>query len=217
MRLPAGRQDLTKILMKNLPLILNVVLLVAVGVLYYLHFAPKKSASSDTTSSFDIGELKLAYINSDSVLSKYEYLKASAEILEAKSKKVEQDYINRAQSLQKEIEAYQRNVNNMTVGQVRAVEEDLGKKQQNLQLYEQSIRQELMNDQSKLNRELYDRITVFLQKYGKERGLHLVLKFDTTSDVLYGVDALDITQDVITGLNADYATETETAKEPVKE
>ena len=112
--------------MKNLPLILNVVLLVAVGVLYYLHFAPKKSASSDTTSSFDIGELKLAYINSDSVLSKYEYLKASAEILEAKSKKVEQDYINRAQSLQKEIEAYQRNVNNMTVGQVRAVEEDIG-------------------------------------------------------------------------------------------
>lgn len=202
--------------MKNLSLILNIVLLVAVGVLYYLHFATKTAASSNTASSFDIGELKLAYINSDSVLDKYEYLKASAEILEAKSKKVEQDYINRAQSLQKEIEAYQRNVNNMTVGQVRAVEEDLGKKQQNLQLYEQSIRQELMNDQSKLNRELYDRITVFLQKYGKERGLHLVLKFDTTSDVLYGIDALDITQDVITGLNADYATEKGTAQEPVK-
>lgn len=202
--------------MKNLSLVLNIVLLVAVGVLYYLHFSPSISTSSAPASSFDIGELKVAYINSDSVLEKYDYLKASAEILEAKSKKVEQDYINRAQSLQKEIEAYQRNVNNMTVGQVRAVEEDLGKKQQNLQIYEQSIRQELMNDQSKLNRELYDRITVFLQKYGKERGLHLVLKFDTTSDVLYGVDALDITQDVITGLNADYATEKGTAKEPVK-
>ncbi|MBX2963192.1 MAG: OmpH family outer membrane protein [Cyclobacteriaceae bacterium] len=203
--------------MKNLSLILNGVLLIAVGVLYYLQFSPKKSGTTPgTVSSFDIGELKVAYINSDSVLEKYDYLKASAEILEAKSKKVEQDYLNRAQSLQNEITAYQRNVNNMTVGQVRAVEEDLGKKQQNLQLYEQSIRQELMNDQSKLNRELYDRITRFLQEYGKEKGLHLVLKFDSSSDVLYGVDVLDITQDVIIGLNAEYATEKGEAKEPVK-
>ncbi|MBX2947624.1 MAG: OmpH family outer membrane protein [Cyclobacteriaceae bacterium] len=202
--------------MKNLSLVLNVVLLVAVGVLYYLHFSPKSTSSSSSEAAFDIGELKVAYINSDSVLEKYDYLKASAEILEAKTKKVEQDYINRAQSLQNEITAYQRNMNNMTVGQVRAVEEDLGKKQQNLQLYEQSIRQELMNDQSKLNKELYDRITAFLKNYGKERGLHLVLKFDTTSDVLFGVEALDITQDVIEGLNAAYATEKGQAKEPAK-
>src|SRR5690606_15228498 len=117
------------------------------------------------------------------------------------------DYINRAESLQKEIQAYQRNINNMTVGQVRAVEEDLGKKQQNLQLYEQSAAQELMNDQAKLNKELYDRITAFLSKYGKEKGLHMVLKWDTTSDVLYGVEALDITADVIAGLNAEYEAE----------
>lgn len=194
--------------MKNISLILNVILLVAVGVLYYLHFAPKGSAQPTSTGSTGfVGDLRVAYINSDSVLKHYEYLKASAEVLEAKKKKVEQDYINRAQSLQNEIAAYQRNVNNMTVGQVRAVEEDLGKKQQNLQLYEQSITQELMNDQSKLNEQLYDRITTFLKKYGKDNGLHVVFKYDTTSDVLYGEEMLDITQDVIAGLNALYATE----------
>jgi outer membrane protein len=193
--------------MKNLLLVLNVVLLIAVGVLYYIHFLPKSSEESTGSTSFDIGELKVAYINSDSVMEKYEYLKARVEVLEAKKNKVEQDYINRAESLQKEIQAYQRNINNMTVGQVRAVEEDLGKKQQNLQLYEQSAAQELMNDQAKLNKELYDRITAFLSKYGKEKGLHMVLKWDTTSDVLYGVEALDITADVIAGLNAEYEAE----------
>jgi len=194
-------------MMKNLSLVLNVVLLIAVGVLYYVHFAPKSSGESTGGASFDIGELRVAYINSDSVMEKYDYLKARVEILEAKKNKVEQDYINRAESLQKEIQAYQRNINNMTVGQVRAVEEDLGKKQQNLQLYEQSATQELMNDQAKLNKELYDRITAFLNKYGKEKGLHMVLKWDNTSDVLYGVEALDITADVIAGLNAEYAAE----------
>ncbi|WKZ61460.1 MAG: OmpH family outer membrane protein [Cyclobacteriaceae bacterium] len=201
--------------MKNLLLVLNVVLLIAVGVLYYVHFAPKSSGDSTSTTSFDIGELKVAYINSDSVMEKYDYLKARVEVLEAKKNKVEQDYLNRAESLQKEFQAYQRNINNMTVGQVRAVEEDLGKKQQNLQLYEQSATQELMNDQAKLNKELYDRITAFLSKYGKEKGLHIVLKLDTSSDVLYGVEALDITADVVAGLNAEYAAEKAKA-EPAK-
>lgn len=201
--------------MKNLSHVLNVVLLIAVGVLYYIHFAPKSSSSDAGTTSFDIGELKVAYINSDSVMEKYDYLKARVEVLEAKKNKVEQDYINRAESLQKEIQAYQRNINNMTVGQVRAVEEDLGKKQQNLQLYEQSATQELMNDQAKLNKELYERITAFLSKYGKEKGLHIVLKLDTSSDVLYGVEALDITGDVVAGLNAEYAAE-KAKTEPAK-
>lgn len=193
--------------MKNVSLILNAILFVAVGVLYYLHFSTDKSSTTSSDSIGFDGDLKVAYINSDSVLKNYEYLKASAEVLEAKKKKVEQDYVNRAQSLQNEITAYQRNVNNMTVGQVRAVEEDLGKKQQNLQLYEQSLTQDLMNDQSKLNKELYDRITKFLKKFGKDHGLHVVFKFDTTSDILYGEEVLDITQEVVTGLNAEYVIE----------
>lgn len=199
--------------MKNSSLILNAILLVAVGVLYYLHFSSSGSLASPSSATPEFtGELRVAFINSDSVLKHYDYLKASAEILEAKKAKVEQDYINRAKSLQGEIEAYQRNVNNMTVGQVRAVEEDLGKKQQNLQLYEQSITQELMNDQAKLNQELYNRITAFLKKYGKEHGLHVVFKYDTSSDILYGEEILDITQDVIAGLNTLYTEEKNPAK-----
>ena len=69
--------------------------------------------------------------------------------MEAKTKKIEQEYRNRAQGLQNEITAYQRNVTNMTLGQVKAVEEDLGKKQQNLQMYQQSLSQQLMEEEAK--------------------------------------------------------------------
>jgi outer membrane protein len=72
------------------------------------------------------------------------------------------DYRNRATGLQNEIAAYQRNVSNMTLSQVRATEEDLGKKQQNLQMYQQTLSQQLMEEEAKLNKELYDRITTFL-------------------------------------------------------
>lgn len=191
--------------MKNLSLILNIVLLVAVAVLFYLHFAGNKSAT--TTVASQQGDLSIAYINSDTVLKYYDYLKVSREELEVKTQKMDQDFRNRAQGLQNEIAAYQRNVNSMTLGQVKATEEDLTKKQQNLQLYQQSLSQQLMQEESNLNRELYERVTAFLDKYGKEKGLQVVLKYDPTSDVLHVNEALDISQDVIKGLNEEYKQE----------
>ncbi len=193
--------------MKNLSLILNIVLLVAVIFLYVLHFSGRKVESNSSSSDTSTLNLKLAYINSDSVLKHYDYLKVNRDQLESKTKKMDQDYRNRAVGLQNEITAYQRNVSSMTLGQARVAEEDLGKKQQNLQLYQQSLQQQLMQEETKLNKELYDRITTFLKKYGQEKGLQVVLKFDPTSDVLYGGESLDITPDVIKGLNEGYQEE----------
>lgn len=191
--------------MKNLSLILNAVLLVAVIVLFYLHFSSAKpSVSSSAEGPASLGEVKIAYIRSDSVLKNYDYLKAQSEAFESKKKKMDQDYRNRAIGLQNEIAAYQRNVSSMTLGQVKATEEDLGKKQQNLQMYQHSLGQQLMEEEAKLQKELYDRITVFLKKYGEEKGLQVVLKFDPTSDVLYAIDGLDISQEVTERLNAEY-------------
>lgn len=193
--------------MKNLSLILNIVLLVAVIFLYVLHFSGRKVESNYSSSDTSTLNFKIAYISSDSVLKHYDYLKVNRDQLEAKTKKMDQDYRTRAVGLQNEITAYQRNVSSMTLGQARATEEDLGKKQQNLQLYQQSLQQQLMQEETKLNKELYDRITTFLKKYGQEKGLQVVLKYDPTSDVLYGGESLDITPEVIKGLNEAYQEE----------
>ena len=192
--------------MKNLSLILNAVLFVAVGVLYYLHFASRPSASS-STSDVVPGDLTIAYINSDSVLKHYDYFEVIGAKFEAKRSKLDQDLRVRAQSLQKDINAYQQNANNLTVNQAKAVEEDLGKKQQNLQLYQQSLSQELSNEEAKMQTELYSKVTDYLKKYGNEKGIQVVFKHDTSSDLLYGGDALNITDDVIKGLNEAYKAE----------
>jgi len=192
--------------MKNLSLILNAVLLIAVGVLFYLHFATNKPAATAAGTGIT-GELKIAFINSDSVLKHYDYLEASKKVFEEKGNKLQQEYRNRAIGLQNEITSYQRNVSSMTMGQVKAVEEDLAKKQQNLQLFQQSLSQQLGEEEAKFQKELYDRITAYLKKYGTEQGYNIVLKYDPTSDVLYAGDALNISEVVIKGLNEEYAAE----------
>ena len=191
--------------MKNISLALNVVLAIAVIGLYYLHFsAPGKSQGMDTGST---GDLKMAFINSDSVLKYYDYFKAGRDRLETKGKQLDQDLKSRATALQGEFESYQRNQSSMTIGQARAVEEDLTKKRQNLQLYQESLSQQMLVDQEKMTRELYNKVTSYLRLYGQEHGLQIVFKYDAASDVLFAGDSLDISATVVKGLNEAYRLE----------
>ena len=149
--------------MKNISTVLNVVLLVAVAGLYYLHITGNNDKQqNDVTEAGLVENPSIVYVNSDSIVANYQYIKDKQGELEAKSTKLDAEYKNRAQGLQNEINNYQRNANNMTIGQARAVEEDLVKKQQNLQLYEQSLTQEMMGEQSKINKELYDKVSSFV-------------------------------------------------------
>ena len=190
--------------MKNLSLILNGILFVAVAVLFVLHFTGKKGSASSVSAPSD---LKIAFIKSDSVLKYYDYFNDQKTIYEAKNKRIDSDLQTRAQSLQNDITAYQRNRATLTIGQAQAIEEDLGKKQQNFQMYRQSVEQEVVNDQTKLNNDLYGRITAYLKKYAEGSGLQVIFKNDASSDVLYGNDAIDVSQDVIKGLNEEYKVE----------
>jgi len=192
---------------KNLSVVLNIVLLVAVAILYVLHFS-SSSTEKNTDQNAEINKIEnsnIVYINSDSVVANYEYLKDKQVELEKKGKKLDAEYKNRVQGLQTEINNYQQNAANLTMGQARAVEEDLMKKQQNLKLYEQSLMQELSNDEALISQELYNKVSEVVAEYGKENGIHVVLKYNQGSDVLYANEGMDITAKVIEMLNTRYS------------
>lgn len=112
--------------MKNISLVINAFLAIAVIVLYFLHFS-SAPANDKRDESVPSKNLKMAYINSDSVLKYYDYFKVSRERLETKGRQMDQDLKTRATSLQGEFESYQRNASTLTMGQARAIEEDLTK------------------------------------------------------------------------------------------
>jgi len=190
---------------KNISGVLNVVLLVAVAGLYYLQFAGGGSEEkTEQKEGMMVDNPTIVYVNSDSLLTNYQYIKDQQQALREKSEKLNAEYTNRAQGLQTEFNNYQKNGSNMTIGQARAVEEDLMKKQQNLKLYEQSLGQQLVNEEGKINQELYNKVSAFLKQYGEENELHMVVKYNPGSDVLYANGGMDITEAVIAGLNAEY-------------
>ena len=194
--------------MKNLSHILTYVLLLAVAVLYYLHFTSNQSTSSDTDEAqiaTNNAAGTIAYINFDSLLTKYDFYKDKVQVLEAKKKKLETDLQNRASGLEREFNNFQKNAPNMTIAQGRAKEEELLQKRQNLLNQQQNLTIELQRDEALVNGELYDNVTELLSKIGLEKDLQVVLTYTRGSGVLYANDSLNITEEVLARLNSSYS------------
>ncbi len=189
----------------NISIALNIVLLVAVVVLYILHFNSKSTNESTASNSMVSPEnLSIAYVNSDSLLKNYNFFKDLEKKLIGKREKLNIEYQNRAEGLQKEIANFQSTAGNMTISQAKAVEEDLRKKQQNLMMYQEQLGQQLRQEEGIMNAELYDKVADYLRVYGMDKNLQLVLTYTKGSGVLYANDSLDITDNIIVGLNDAY-------------
>jgi outer membrane protein len=189
---------------KNISIALNAILLVAVAYLFYNEFTEADDHDEVENTSGDTNGLAIAYVNSDTLLSKYKYYEEVSKSLEDKSNKLQQEYARRAEGLQKQFEDYQKTRLNMTMGQANAVEQDLANKRQNLIQYQESINQQLYQEQAKITQALYDKVARFLKTYSEEHNLKVVLTYTPGSGVWYADKALDITEAVAEGLNEEH-------------
>lgn len=192
--------------MKNLSVILNAVLFIAVGVLFYLHFSSGKQKPEiiqSNTAASGSGNT-VAYIVEDTLINHYAMFRDLAARLDKKQQDLEAAYQTRANNLQNEIDNYRKRAPSMAPRDAQNMEEQLMQKQQNLYQYQQSLSQEMMDEQQKLNDQLYRKVSDFLKGYAYRNGYDVVLNYKRGSGMLYGKDMLDITDDVVRGLNAEY-------------
>ena len=193
--------------MKNFSLILNVVLLLLVGYLYVDKFSPSKKPSVATDqhckdSSTHHGN-KLAYIDLDSLQGNYEYYK----ILKADFEKKQAASNNEVTELQKRYQAramqLQQKGATMNQQEQEAAMKEINQMQQGLQAKKQSLDNDLFNANSKMKGDILARIQNFLKEYNKDGRYDYVFSYEPGL-MFYKDSALNITPDVIKGLNEIY-------------
>ena len=163
-----------------------------------------EESTSGKENEVDISDLKVAYIVTDSVINNFEYFKEkSAEIAE-KGNKYQSELTNRAQGFEQEVASFQNSNANMTMNQARAKQEELMTKEKNLMTFRENIMTELSADETKLYNDVYDMIQVYLNDYAGNNDLEMILSYTRGGGVWYANKTLDITDDVIAGINEDY-------------
>ena len=195
--------------MKNLSIGLNVLLLIAVIVLYILHFSGNgKSTSNQGGTATVNADAKIVYINMDTLLNNYTQ---SRELNEAFLKKLEANRTElniKVKNFDREAAEFRNKVENngfMTRERAEQAQMDLMIKQQNLQKLQQEMTENAQREQMEINRKLYDAITNFLTEYNKAKGFQLILSTTLGGNVLFAQEGFDITNEVVSQLNEQHA------------
>lgn len=150
-------------------------------------------------------ELKIAYVEVDSIMTQYTFAKEYAAILEKKGNNIQATIAKKSQALQSAAANFQQKIqqNAYTREQAEAIQAGLQKQNNDLQGLQQRLSNEFANEQAKYNKALHDSIANFLSSYNKDKKYSII--FSKSGDnLLYADKAYDITKEVIAGLNKAY-------------
>lgn len=194
--------------MKNASLILNVVLLASVSWLYYKIYSgdcqPSTPAAAPVlTTGSGMPANAIVFINSDSLLENYNFFNSLKEELEQKQDSLDKMLRGQAAQLDREVNAYQERGATMSPEDRAREEERLMAKQQRLLEMKQSLVDDLQEREEEMNDSIHHNLQTFLKEYNKEKNYLYILGYQRGSGILLANDSLDITKDVLEGLNKE--------------
>ncbi len=217
--------------MKNLSLILNGVLAVAVGVLYYLHFAcsgscptSKTEVKTDSLGQAVISEEVIAdsamayipdslpasgtvaYINLEELTEKYQFYKDGIKSLEREFMGKQKDLEQRQKKFEEDVARYQQLAPSMNEATRAGKEEQLGADQQKLYGYKEELEGSLAEKNAAFTKQFLTKLDGYFKGMAKEKNYDYVFVYSKGSPamIVYANEKLNITNYTLQGLNSQY-------------
>lgn len=193
--------------MKNGILILNAVLLVLVGVLFYLHFSSNDKSSvkkSETkTTQNTTPDFKIAYFEMDSLESSFAMVKDVKNELGKKEESINGELERLERTYRNKAAQYQSQAQTMTQVQSEMATRDMMQLQQNMQSRKQQLDQEYQDFYMRKMKDVKTRIEDYLKEYNAKKGYTYIFAYEPGL-FYYRDTAYNITDDVVKGLNEQY-------------
>ena len=149
---------------------------------------------------------RLTYVNTDSLMSQYEFSKDAGSKIQAYEAKAQKQFEYTARKLQEDYDKYieQAKAGMLTLKQQQDTEASLQEQQLKMREMEQNIGQQSSYQRQLISTQVTDTILSFLKSYRLEKNYTLILNYGSMSGLLSASEELDITKDVILRLNAKY-------------
>lgn len=197
--------------MKNTPLILSIISLVAVIALGIISFTGKGSASEAKSgeNAPAAGSGAIVYFNLDRVLNEYDMANDLRSVVESKAQGIQEEVNRRGNKLQNDVNSFQEKINKGLI--TRSVAEVQGQKleqqRNDFNNFANQKNQEIAEEQQVMMNNIGDAIKTFLDKYASDNSYAMVIA--TQGDILPAPVAaadrsLDVTDDIIVKLNDEY-------------
>lgn len=196
--------------MNKTQIVVDAILAVAVIALFTLFFT-RKPAEQAVASAENVvvaeGNLPIAYLNLDSVLTQYQFAIEASDKLMTKQEDARLKLNTKARTLQSEATDFQRKLENgafMSRDRAEQKQQELLKKQNDLQELEAKLTNDIMLENQKLNMQLADTINNFLREFNADGRYQVIFANAGKDNILQAADGYDITAEVVEALNARY-------------
>lgn len=150
--------------------------------------------------------LKIAYVDIDTLLTNYKLWIELNEEMIRKEENIRATLNEKAKNLQEDFEEFERKLNNnafVTRERAESEQNRILKKRQDLEELQERLSNELAIENNKNNILFRDSINAYIQDYNKVKGYNVILS-RIGDNILYIDYEMNITQEIIEGLNARY-------------
>ncbi|MDR1199179.1 MAG: OmpH family outer membrane protein [Prevotellaceae bacterium] len=169
----------------------------------------EKTTSDSINSSIPVLKAEkgdMVFVRMDSIINSFDMYHDLRKIYEEDVTKADTDLRTKAESFRKEVADFQEKTDKGLITRSQAEQEQgrLLRRQQNLEEEQNRVRNELGEKEVVLLNQIHNAIMVYVNRYNEEKGYSMIISTSGTSSVLYGNPGLDITGDIIKGINEEY-------------
>ncbi|HJW18558.1 MAG TPA: OmpH family outer membrane protein [Flavisolibacter sp.] len=197
--------------MKNGLLIFNVILLVLVGVLFYLHFSSnggtkEKRVLSQSTLKGDSakGDFRIAYFELDSITNSFSMVKDIKNDLNREEEKMNGEMNQWQKRYNDKLQQYQSQAQQMNQVQSENANRDMLQMQETIRNKKQELDQKYQNLYMQKMQDVKIKIENFLKEYNKSKGYSYIFAYEP-GFIYYRDTMFNITADLVKGLNEQYS------------
>lgn len=149
----------------------------------------------------------IVYIQMDSLINYYDMFNDLKSELETKLQTIQDDLTKKGNAWEKSATDFQNKLNKglLTRSQAEDQQQSILQRQRELQELTQQKQMEMQEEEAVMMRRVMDAIQTYLNSYNETHKYSLILTTSgVTNTVIIGNPSLDITQDVLKGLNEEY-------------
>ena len=196
--------------MKNASLVLSIISLVAAitfGVILLTNGSNKSEVLAEGESTEAVASKgDIVYVDLDRILMDYDMANVLRSVVETKAQNIQAEITRRGKKLENEVKSFQEKVNKglMTRSVAEVQQQKLMQQEQEFNEYGAAKQQEINEEQIVMMNQLADAIKTYLDKYNEEKQYAMIITNNGGSPVITANPVLDITEDVLAGLNDEY-------------
>ncbi len=195
--------------MKSGLLIFNVVLLLLVGVLFYLHFsstdkAPAPVKKTEVASTNTSTDFRIAYFELDSITNSFALVKDIKNELNREEDKMNGEMNQWQKRYNDKLQHYQSQAQQMNQVESENANRDMLQLQETIRNKKQELDQRYQNLYMQKMQDVKTKIENFLKEYNKTKGYSYIFAYEP-GFIYYRDTIYNITNDLVKGLNEQYS------------